>query len=287
MHYRYEAHGAIDADITLAMGELVVTADDVDTITVDVTPTKADRPADVRAAENTEVDFASGRLTVTQKRESLISTWVNKGWSIDVNVRVPKRSRIQAKSANGNIRVFGLIGPSSLTASYGDITAGDVAELNAKTAYGDVVVERVSGATRLTGTTVRVGEVYGEATVKCTQGSISTGLVMGRLEAVSAQGRIDVRTLMGELDARSAHGKIRIDEAVSGAATLSVSHGDIQVGIRKGSLTWLDLDSKQGAVRNELDALPEAPADDAASDQLRVTARAGYGSVRVFRAVAG
>lgn len=285
MYYTYEAPGAVDAVINLAMGELVVTADDVDTITVDVTPTKADRPADVRAAENTEVDFAAGRLTITQKRESLISTWVNKGWSIDVHVRVPKRSRIQAKSAYGNIRVVGLIGPSSLNASYGDITAGDVAELSAKAAYGDVVVDRVSGTTRLTGTTVRVGEVYGEATAKSTQGNLSTGLVMGRLEAISAHGRIDVRTLMGELDARSAHGKIRVDEAVSGSATLNVNYGDIQIGIREGSLTWLDLDSKQGAVRNELDALPDAPADDD-GDRLKITARAGYGSVRVFRAAA-
>lgn len=286
MQYTYAAPGAIDATIKLAMAELVVTADDVDEVTVEITPTRADRAADVRAAENTAVDFADGRLTITQKRESVLSTWVNKGWSIDVHVRLPRRSRLDVKSAYGNIRVRGSIGPSSLTTAFGDITAGDVAELTAKTSHGEVSVERVSGTSALTGTSLLVGEVYGNATAKCSHGNVAVGLVMGQLAAASGYGNIDVGTLMGGVEARAGHGKIRVSDAVSGTARLETSYGDIEVGIRRGTVTWLDLDTKSGAVRNELDAAgPELQnEDDAAADRLQVTARTNYGSVRAFRA---
>jgi DUF4097 and DUF4098 domain-containing protein YvlB len=284
MQYAYAASGIIDATIALAMGELVVTAEDVDEVTVDVTPTRPDRAADVRSAENTAVDFADGRLTVTQKRENLLSTWVNKGWSIDVHVRVPKRSRLDVKSSYGNIRVRGPIGPSSLTTAYGDITAGDVAELTARTVHGEISLERVSGTSGLTGSSVLVGEVYGNATIKATQGNVAVGLVMGQLAVASGYGNIDVRTVMGDVQARAAYGKIRLGDAVSGTASLETSFGDIEVGIRQGTLTWLDLDAKGGAVRNELDAAGPEPQGDGTADRLKVTARTNHGSVRAFRA---
>lgn len=286
MQYTYAASSIIEATINLVMGELMVTADDVDEITVDITPTHADRPADVRAVENTAVDFADGRLMITQKRENVLRTWVNKGWSIDVHVLVPKRSRFKVKSSYGNIRVRGPIGPSSLTTAYGDITAGDCAEMTAKTAHGEVSLERVSGTTELTGSSVLVGEVYGNTTVKSSHGNVSVGLVMGRLVAISGYGNIDVRTVMENVEARAAHGKIRISDAVSGTARLVASYGDVEVGIRHGTLTWLDLNAKDGAVRNELDvAEPEIQNDDGTADRLKVTARTNYGSVRAFRAV--
>ncbi|GAA3685975.1 DUF4097 family beta strand repeat-containing protein [Arthrobacter ginkgonis] len=285
MQYTYAATGIIDATITLAMGELVVTADDVDEVTVDITPTRGDRPSDVRAAENTTVGFADGRLTITQKRESMLSTWVNKGWSIDVHVRVPKRSRLDVKSSYGNIRVRGPIGSSSLTTAFGGITAGDVAELTAKTVHGEISLERVSGTTGLTGSSVLVGEVYGSATIKATQGNVAVGLVMGHLAVASGYGNIDVRTVMGDVEARAAYGKIRLGDAVTGTASLETSFGDIEVGIRQGTLTWLDLDAKGGAVRNELDAAGSEPGDDdGTADRLKVTARTNHGSVRAFRA---
>lgn len=285
MQYAYAAPDAIDARINLAMGELVVTADDIDEVTVDVTPTQADRPADVRAAETTVVDFADGRLTITQKRENLLSTWMNKSWSIDVHVRVPKLSRLEAKSAYGNIRVRGSIGPSSLATSYGNIAAGEVAGLTAKTAHGEISLERVSGNTELAGSSLLVGEVYGNATVKSSHGNVTVGVIMGQLAVASGYGTIDVRTLMGELDARAAHGKIRVSDAVSGEARLVTSFGDIEVGIRQGSITWLDLDATSGTVRNELDvATADAADDDGITDRLKVTARTNYGSVRAFRA---
>lgn len=285
MQYTYAAPGIIDATITLVMGELVVTADDVDEVTVDVTPTRADRPSDVRAAENTAVGFADGRLTVTQKRESVLSTWVNKGWSIDVHVRLPRRSRLDVKSSYGNIRVRGPIGSSSLTTAYGNITAGEVAELTAKTVHGEISLERVSGTTGLTASSVLVGEVYGNATVKATQGNVGVGLVMGQLAVASGYGNIDVRTVMGDVEAKAAYGQVRLGDAVSGTARLDTSFGDIEVGIRQGTLTWLDLDAKGGAVRNELDvAGPGLQDDDGTSDHLKVTARTNHGSVRVFRA---
>jgi DUF4097 and DUF4098 domain-containing protein YvlB len=285
MQYTYAAAGIVDATITLAMGELTVTAEDTDEITVDIVPTRADRPADVLVAENTTVDFADGRLTVTQKRENLLSTWVNKGWSIDVHVRVPKRSRLEVKSSYGNIRVRGPVGSSSLTTAFGGITAGDVAELTAKTVHGEISLERVSGSTGLTGSSVSVGEVYGNATIKATQGNVAVGLAMGELAVASGYGNIDVRTLMGDVEARAAYGKIRLGDAVSGTARLETSFGDIEVGIRQGTLTWLDLDAKGGAVRNELDAAgPGAQDDGGTADRLKVTARTNHGSVRAFRA---
>ncbi|NJC23263.1 DUF4097 and DUF4098 domain-containing protein YvlB [Arthrobacter pigmenti] len=289
MQYTYEASTAIDAKVTLMMGELVITADDVSEVTVTVEPTQPDRPADVRAAENTAVDFADGRLTIIQKRENLVSTWVNKSWSIDVHVRVPKRSRFEVKSSYGNIRVRGLLGRSSLTTSYGNISAGDVADLTAKTSHGEITLDRSSGTTTLTASSATIGEVYGSASLKCSQGNAVVGLVMGQLEVAGSFGNIEVRTVMGNVNARTSHGRIRLGDGVSGTAQLATSHGDIEVGIRQGTLTWLDLDTKAGAVRNELAVASDEPQnddDDGAAERLEVTARTNHGSVRAFRAAA-
>lgn len=285
MRYTFDATNAIDATATLMMGELVITASDVTEVTVDVEPTQPDHPSDVRAAENTAVDFSNGRLTVIQKRENLVSTWVNKSWSIDVHIRVPKRSRFEVKSSYGNIRVRGHLGRSTLTTSYGNITAGDADELTAKTSHGEITLDRAGGTTSLTATSVSISEVYGNAKVKCSQGHAVVGLVMGHLEVVSSFGNIEARRLMGDIDARTAHGIIRIGDGISGDATLVTSHGDIEVGIRQGTLTWLDLDTKAGSVRNELIAAEDQnDDDDGTPDRLKVTARTNHGSVRAFRA---
>lgn len=286
MQYTFKATDTVDTTIQLAMGEVTVTADDVDEVTVDVSPTQPGRPADVRAAENTAVDFSDNRLGIRQKRETILRTWITRSWSVDVLVRVPRGSRLNVTSSYGNIRIHGGIGPSSLTTSYGDISVGETTDLNARTTYGEISVERISGTASLTGSSLLLGEVNGTAVAKSSHGNLSADLVLGTLNAASGTGNIEIRTLMGELEARAGYGRIRIADAVSGTAHLAATHADVEVGIRPGTLAWLDLDTRNGTVRNELDTAVPAPGNDGdgTADRLKVTARSTHGSIRAFRA---
>ena len=82
--------------------------------------------------------------------------------------------------------------------------------------------------------------------------------------------------------AKTAYGSIRLDEVVSGSVEAESAYGEVGVGVRAGVPAWLDLASKNGRVRNELEA-DRAPVRvravglGARPDAVRRRQRAAYG----------
>jgi hypothetical protein len=81
--------------------------------------------------------------------------------------------------------------------------------------------------------------------------------------------------------ARTAYGSIQLHEVSSGSIQLESGYGQITIGVRPGIPAWLDLSSKNGRVRNELDG-DRAP--DASEQTVAVRARTQYGDITVQRA---
>lgn len=181
--YTFQTAAPIAVTIDVLAADITVTASDrVDTV-VEIKPSDATKKADLRAAEQTLVDFADGTLTVTTPKTWRTHTPFGGNPSIEVTIAVPTGSRLTGTAGVGQVLGAGDLGPCDLSVSLGDIVIerplGSVA---AKTAKGDI---RIGDAAR--------GELHLEAA----SGDLEVGIRPGssvRLETETTLGT--VRNLM-------------------------------------------------------------------------------------------
>jgi hypothetical protein len=81
--------------------------------------------------------------------------------------------------------------------------------------------------------------------------------------------------------AKTAYGTILLTEVSGGSIDVESGYGAVTIGVRPGVPAWLDLASKQGRVRNELEG---APAPEGAETSVAVRARTQFGDVTVRHA---
>lgn len=254
----------ITVDISVTAGAVQVDAGDRTETTVEVRPRDAAKESDVRAAEHVEIAYAGGRLEVRDPQASGLSRLLRKGM-VDITVELPAGSRVHARSDYGGIRCVGPLGASEIATSTGNITVGRIAgNAELTTAHG----------------WIRAEEIDGSAVVKSTTGAITIGEVTGELRANSAHGDITVDRALASATARTTHGGIRLGQVVGGSVDVESSYGELEIGVREGTATWLDAVSTKGVVRSSLEA-----ADDPgpAEQTVEVRARSVHGDVMVHR----
>lgn len=265
----------ISITMEVGVGDVRVVATARTDTVVDVRPTDPSNPRDVAAAEQTTVDFANGVLTVKAPlRWAPLAKVVGpnlsarKRESVDLTVEVPSGSHLHVNAAWAALRCSGTLG-----------------ECNYRTGAGDIAVEHVGARMDLwTGSgAVRVDRVDGPAKVKNGCGGTWIGEAGGGLEVKSATGRIEVGHVGRAVTAKTAHGDIHLDEVTNGVIVANTAYGNVDVGVRPGVATWLDLQTSFGHVRNSLEA---ADRPDAAETVVELRARTAFGDVTVRRAVA-
>lgn len=140
----------ITVTVDVPSGNVQVVASDR-SATVDVRPTDASKNADVRAAEQAQVDFAAGTLTVTTPKSWRTYTPLGGNPSIEVTIEVPTGSQLKATTAVGRLLVSGEFGDCDLEMSARDITVERPrGSVTAKTAKGDIRIgEAARGVLRL------------------------------------------------------------------------------------------------------------------------------------------
>lgn len=145
---------------------------------------------------------------------------------------------------------------------------------------GEVVVGHVDGDLELTSGNgpTRVDYVGGTAAFKASNGDIHVGVAGGVLTAKLANGSINIREALDSVTARSSYGKIRVDEVSSGAIQLDASFGEVLVGIRRNVAAWIDVSSKKGVVRNDMNPY-EGP--DGSEGTVEVRVRSNHGDITV------
>jgi len=74
--------------------------------------------------------------------------------------------------------------------------------------------------------------------------------------------------------AKTASGNIRLGEVIRGSVEVVAAAGELEIGIRKGSVAWLDLNSTIGRVHNTLDA-SDGPAKTEETVEVRARSVAG------------
>ena len=262
----------ITADIDI-VGRVQVTASDRADTAVEVLPADPADEASVQAAEQTTVEFSGGRLLVKRPKLGPLASLIGPRGSVKVTVGLPAGSHVKASSLAG-ITTTGPLGEAILHSSIGDLQVEEASRLEAKAAIGSVTVDRVAGPAEVTTSNgaIRIGALEGAATLESANGSITVDRTAGALQVKSANSDITLRETAGVVQvksanssitigrslagitARTAWGRVRIDEVVSGTVHLETGRGDVSIGIAEGTAAWLDLHSKSGVVRSDLDA---------------------------------
>jgi DUF4097 and DUF4098 domain-containing protein YvlB len=283
----YDTPRPISVTVELAVGELTVDATDRTDTVVEVRPTNPERKADVAAAEQTVVEYAAGHLLVrAPRRWKQYSPFGAGDESVTVTLAVPIGSALEFGAAAGTVRTTGRLGQVSHHSGAGEVRLDQTGPLRVKTGAGDVTVARAVGDVEVsTGTgAVRLAAVDGTVVVKNSNGDTWMGTVTGDSRVSSANGRITVEHAHRGMSAKSANGDIRLAEVRRGAISATTAAGRVDVGILDGVAAWLDLDTKFGAVRSELDATERPETTD--DGTVEVTARSSFGDVIVRRAYA-
>src|SRR5664280_394807 len=250
----------ISVTIELSAGDARIIASDRTDTVIEVRPRDDSKASDIRAAEQTQVEYASGRLLVKSRQRNFIY-----------------------EGARSVIGGEGHLGECRLKTGMGNIRLDHASALHLKTGMGNIAVDRASGDADVTTGSgeVRIGHIEGAAVIKNSNGDTVVGEVTGDLRVKSANGRISVDRAHTSVIAKTANGKIRIGEVMRGAIVLETAAGELEVGIREGTAAWLDVSAHYGRVRNSLD---EADSPEQSEATVEVRARTSYGNILIHRA---
>jgi len=271
----------IDLAINLPVGIIEVFASDRADTVVTVSPTNPDKAVDRRGADETKVELDGERLVITGPKPRI--SWIGPTESIDLKVELPTGSRLTAEISVGGVRTVGRLGATRVKASTGAVDLDTTGDLWLRASHGNATIERADGAIEITADhgQIRAGSVAGDALLKASHGSITIGEIGGDLDAKLSYGDLEISRALGSVAAKTAYGSIRIREISSGSVQVDSGFGAINIDVLAGVPAWLDLASKEGRVRNDLES-EGAPAESETSVEVR--ARTKFGDITIQRA---
>ncbi|GHS85780.1 hypothetical protein AGMMS50218_04140 [Actinomycetota bacterium] len=277
----YSTPTPIDLAINLPVGAIEVVAGDRADTVVTISPTNPAKAVDRRGAEETRVDFDGQRLTVAGPRPRI--SWFGPTESVDLRVELPTGSRLTAEISVGGVRTTGRLGATRIKNSTGPVDLDVTGDLWLRASHGNATLGTAEGGIEITADhgQIRVGTVTGDAVLQASHGSVQVGESGGDVEAKLSYGDLEITRALGSVAAKTAYGAIQLREVSSGSIQVESGYGQVTVGVRPGVLAWLDLSSKDGHVRNQLDG-DRAP--DTAEQTVAVRARTQYGDITVHRA---
>jgi DUF4097 and DUF4098 domain-containing protein YvlB len=270
----------ISVTVSILHGDVRISAGDRTATEVEVRPARAGGKADARVAEQTRVDYADGRLSISTPKQ--LSSWFGRTGSITVTVKVPVGSSLGVDTGMGELRGEGAFGEVRFRTGYGDLHLDRGGHVHLSTGYGNVSVGQADSEAYLTtgGGSLRVNRVDGPATVKNAAGEAVIGEIAGDLRVKNAHGDILIRKAAAGATVKTAHGTVRIAEVASGSIVAETAFGDLEIGISPGTAAWLDLHTATGRVFNHLQASAGPPAG---GKTVEVRARTSYGDIVVRR----
>lgn len=208
----------ISAVLNIPAGRVrFIAADRADT-TVEILPADTTKSRDVKAAEQTTVEYDDGvlRIEASPAKNRILG---NTG-SIEVTVQLPAGSHIEAKTDSSELRGVGRLGDVAFDGAYRQIKLDEAASVRLTAIDGDVEIGRLGGPAQISTTRgdIRITEAArGTVTLHTQAGEISVGAARGisaSLDAGTTYGRINntLKNAEGTADltihATTAHGNI-------------------------------------------------------------------------------
>lgn len=284
---RFNTPSPINVTLDLYVADVRVVASARTDTVVEVLPSDEGKTADVKAAENTRVEFdeATGALNVTMRKpRSRFVNFSKRPESIELVVQLPSDSAVRGQASMGDYKTEGVLGAVTLKTDFGAVNLAQSAELSVNTGLGQVTVERVDGPATVHSASgdLHIGSVDGTAEISTSSGTIRVGTVSGAARVKVSNGALYVERALSDITASSANGEVRLGEVVRGKVSATSKNGRVEVGVRTGSAAWLELNTLVGRVYNEL-ASAEAPEAGEPVDKVEVHASTKLGDVVVRR----
>ncbi len=279
----YPTPEPISVTIELAVGEVrLVASDRADTV-VRVQPSDETDDSDVKAAQQTRVEYDNGTLTVRGPKSRAFD-FSRKTRSVAVLVELPTGSAVHGDLSVGDFHSTGALGPCRFKTSVGHVRLDRTGQLRLNTTAGHITVDAIAGDAEVaTGSgRVHIGEIGGAAIIKNSNGNTTIGTVTGELRARAANGDIQVDRASAGVEARTSNGTIRIGEVARDSVTLHTAAGDLEIGVAAGTAAWLDLKTAHGRVHNALTGIGQEPGTS--EQTVEVRAHTSYGDITVRRA---
>ncbi|MGW1278081.1 DUF4097 family beta strand repeat-containing protein [Streptomyces tsukubensis] len=192
-----------------------IAADRADTA-VEVLPADATKGRDVKAAEQTTVGYTDGVLRIVSAAEK---QGPGPSGAVEVTVKLPAGSRVEAKTAGAELRTVGRLGDVAFDGAYHRVKLDEAASLRLTAVDGDVEVGRLGGAAEISTARgdIRIAEALG--------GTVVLGTRSGDITVAAASG------VSAALDAATTYGRVSNTLKSDGTAELDIrattSHGDI------------------------------------------------------------
>ena len=197
----------ITAVLDIPAGRIRLIAADRSDTTVEVRPADASKGRDVKAAEQTKVDFADGALRVEASvKHSLLG---NSG-SVEVTIQLPAGSAVEVKAAAAEFRAVGRFGDVVFDGASGEIKVDEAASVRLTALAGDVTV----------------GRLHGPADISTAKGDIRI--------AEAGRGTVVLTTQAGDVSIAAAAG-------VSASLDASTSYGRVTNSLKNDGSTELDI----------------------------------------------
>jgi DUF4097 and DUF4098 domain-containing protein YvlB len=288
----FDTPAPIFVSVDIGAGNTEIIASDRSDTVVEVRPTNPANKSDVGAAEQTQVSFSDGTLTLKTPRNWRKYVGRSEWGSVEVKIELPSGSRLRGEAGMGmvlvgptgrsELRGTGLLGEFTFKVGAGDIQVSQAGPLQLRTGVGNITVERAVGPSEITtgAGVVHVSRTDGAAVIKNSNGDIWVGEANADLRVTTANGKIWVALARSDVEAKTANGSVQIDEVMDGTVRAHTAMGKVEVGVRRGVAALLDLETSWGKVLNGLDA---SGAPEARQPSVEVQARTGFGDIRVFR----
>jgi DUF4097 and DUF4098 domain-containing protein YvlB len=190
---KFETTGPISVVLSIPAGRVRLVAGERSDATVEVLPARASKKRDVKAAEQTSVEFRDGvlRIATTDPNRVLGSS----GY-LDVTVELPAGSRVQGTAGAAELSSTGRLGEVVFEGAYRKVELDEVAGADLKAHTGEVSIARLAGPARIGNGMgdITVGEALaGEVELNTRYGNVSIGAARGvsaTLDAGTPSGRI-------------------------------------------------------------------------------------------------
>ena len=270
----FDTPGSVSLQVKLPSGRVVVTTADEPTTTVEVVALGR-RGQDAMDDIEITMDERSGRHVVrVEQRDRFRWGPIQITWGGDFECRVtcPPGTDLELSGASTNVRVDGELGDVSARTASGDIRLQRVGgPLQVKTASGDVFV----------------GVVVAQGSIATVSGDVGIERLDAPLAARAVSGDITVGSVASELGISTTSGDVDLKTVLEGDVRVQTVSGDVRVGIARGTRVWIDAASVSGRLESELGLEDQEEAfGDAASAVVPLHVKTVSGDVSVVRAAA-
>jgi DUF4097 and DUF4098 domain-containing protein YvlB len=217
------------------------------------------------------IDIDAGRKRVeigSSGRRRSAFDWLANGLDVDVELLVPTKSRIEARTTNGEIHVEGVEGTLDLNSANGAIEVRGGAE--------EARLETINGSIEFEGLESRVD-------ARSVNGSIKLKGVAGDLYASAISGSIRVEGgLLERVEMKTLSGSIELKGRLAQRARVTIKSfsGSVRLELPSDTSARFDIQSFSGGIRNEL-VTTESRSDGSGGQSLEFSTAEGDARVSI------